>query len=119
MHLPEVSQGQASSYILPVFPSSRISEAHETAQMCCLQRNEYTHVKDKNDQNQDVFLRTPRSFHVLMTIVDWLHSITAKTVNIIIRFTGFSGLHQSIMGEITWTKVVLTNRPQQVRSGHT
>lgn len=54
-----------------------------------------------------------------MTIFDWLHSITVKIVSIIIRFTGLSGLHQSIMGEITLTKVVLTNRPQQVRSGHT
>lgn len=78
---------------------------------------EYTHTKDKNDQNQDVFLRTPRSFHVLMTIFDWLHRITVKIVNIIIRFTGLSGLLQSIMEEITWT-IVLTSRPQQVRSGH-
>lgn len=47
-----------------------------------------------------------------MTIVDWLQSITVKIQNIIIRFSGLSGLHQSIMGEITLTKVVLS------RSGH-
>lgn len=113
MHLTEVSQGQASYYILPFFPSFHISEAHEP--VLSSKRWICTRERQKWSKPRWVFEHT-RSFHVLMTIIDWLHSITVKIVNIIIRLAGLSGLHQSIMGEITLTKVVLTNRPQQVRT---
>lgn len=110
MHLPEVSQGQASCYILLHLAFMKLMNQCK----CAVFKEMNIHTwKTKMIKTKMCF----GLFIFSMTIVDWLHSITVKIVNIIIRFTGFSGLHQSIMGEITLQK--LSWPIDLSRSGHT